>query len=415
MKLMEARAGRTAFTVLLCGLIVAFCWLKHYAFFPQQSFLPFAYLTIGMSYVFFRMLHLIIDAHQGALPERVGVLSYVNYTLNFTSLVSGPIQFYADYRRSETIDPPLLTGTIAWEAIARIISGFFKVSIVSPVLSYAQAAFVSNIGTVHATDERAMLVALIMIVFPIYVYANFSGYMDVVVGVGRFLRLRLPENFNQPFISESFIDFWGRWHITLAMWVKTYIYSPSLLALMRRFPSRKVEPWLGVVAYFVAFFFVGVWHGQTSMFLFLGVLLGLGVSVNKLYQVAMSRKLGWPRYAALCANSTYAALSRGLTLSWFGICALWFWSTWGQLAHFAFVLGMAGVPLALGMLFAGATILPLGLKAVENLRAVQTIRVPLPALARNLQTAWYTAMLVVTLSATLVLNAPAPHILYRGF
>ena len=128
--------------------------------------------------------------------------------------------------------------------------------------------------------------------YPVYVYFNFSGYMDLVIGVARFLRLELPENFNRPFSSCSFLEFWSRWHMTLSSWMKTYVYTPLLKAMMERFQSPAIEPFLGVFAFFVTFFLVGAWHGQTSEFLFFGVLLGLGISLNKLYQILLAKRSG---------------------------------------------------------------------------------------------------------------------------
>ena len=415
MKLMEVYRRKSAFIALVAALVLAFCWLKHYTFVPQALFLPFVYFTVGMSYVFFRVMHLVVDAFQEALPARVGPLSYLNYTLNFTSLVSGPIQLYRDYIRSESERLLPLDRPVVGEALNRIITGLFKVSIVSPVLFYVHGRCVASLSTEPSLEGRVLAAVLMVAVFPVYLYFNFSGYTDFVIGVGRFLRLQLPENFNKPFTSEGFIDFWGRWHITLANWVKTYVYSPLLIGLMRRFPSRTIEPLLGVFAYFVAFFLVGVWHGQTTMFVFLGVLLGLGVSVNKLYQILMTRKLGRSAYRALCAQPVYAATSRGVTFAYFAFSSLWFWSTWDQLGRFAARLEPAGVTLTILLVVAGATVLLSALKSVdEGLRSLRIAGVSLSA-SRYVRTAWYAALVVIVFSGTVVLNAPAPHVVYKAF
>ena len=65
---------------------------------------------------------------------------------------------------------------------------------------------------------------------------------DIVIGIARLMRITLPENFNRPFSSDSFIGFWSRWHITLSEWLKTYVYYPVLMNLMRRYPSPALEP-----------------------------------------------------------------------------------------------------------------------------------------------------------------------------
>ncbi|HYW54238.1 MAG TPA: MBOAT family O-acyltransferase [Dongiaceae bacterium] len=400
LKVLERDKRGSVFVLLLALQLVLFCWLKRYAFVPPALSLPWAYVTVGMSYVFFRVLHLTIDAYQDALGERVGVVSYANYTLNFTSLVSGPIQFYRDYRRTETEAPAPLTRSALGAAAQRIVLGFFKVSVVSPVLLFA-----------HERSGIALAAAL----FAVYLYANFSGYMDVVVGTARFLRLELPENFDRPFAATGYAEFWGRWHMTLSMWFKTYVYSPLLMALMRRYPSPAAEPYLGVLAYFVTFFFVGVWHGQTAMFLVFGVLQGAGVSANKLYQIAMQRKLGRKRYRALCARPAYAALSRGLTFAYFAFTLLWFWASSPQLAAFGAALGVAGAAAAFACVaFAAALALWLIEAAAAWFARLRAGGAPL-ASSPYVVTAWCTALVVLTLSVTAVLNAPAPHIVYRAF
>src|SRR5271156_5483977 len=276
LKLMERFKNSAAFVALGAVLIITFCLLKQYTFIPHTFFLRFAYFTVGMSYVFFRVLHLVIDAYQDALPHNVGLLSYVNYTLNFTSLVSGPIQLYPDYDRMESLKPAPLNAAAAGGALERLVLGFFKVSVVSPLLAYAHDRCVVWAVAHAVLGSRILDAALIIAIFPLFLYVNFSGYMDFVIGVARFLRLELPENFNQPFFSKGFIEFWGRWHITLSSWLKTYVYSPLLLSLIRRFPSSRAAPFLGVFAYFVTFFLIGLWHGSTSMFVIYGLLLGFG-------------------------------------------------------------------------------------------------------------------------------------------
>jgi len=414
MRLLENDKRKSVFVLLLALQIALFCWLKRYAFVPSALSLPMAYVTVGMSYVFFRVLHLTIDAFQDALGERVGLVSYLNYTLNFTSLVSGPIQFYRDYRRTETEAPAPLTRAALARAAQRIVTGFFKVSVVSPVLLFAHERSAVMIAAA-APEQRFAWAAAAAALFAVYLYANFSGYMDVVVGTARFLRLELPENFDRPFAATGYVEFWGRWHMTLSAWFKTYVYSPLLMTLMRRHPSPGAEPYLGVFAYFVTFFFVGAWHGQTAMFLFFGVLQGAGVSANKLYQIAMIRKLGRKRYRALCARPFYAALSRGLTFAYFAFTLLWFWAAWAQLVAFSAALGLGGAAAAAACLALAAAVVLWLIETVGSWFAgLDAGGVPLRS-SPYVATAWCTALIVLTLSATAVLNAPAPHIVYRAF
>jgi len=414
-RLLQVRQSKALFVTGIVGLVTAFCWIKRYSFVPTSFDVPFLYVTIGLSYVFFRIVHLAIDAQERALPVRVGIVSYVNYTLNFTSLVAGPIQLYDDYHRSEGAEPLPLDLRSCSVALGRIILGFFKVAIVSPVLAAGQDRAIVQLSIAQPTFERAADLAVVIATFAVFLYANFSGYTDFVIGVARFLRIELPENFNHPFDARGFIELWSRWHITLSQWLKTYVYSPLLLALLRRFPERTFEPYLAVFAYFVTFFLVGVWHGQTQMFLFFGVLQGFGVSVNKLYQIIMTKRLGRVRYRALNAQPLYVAALRGLTITWFAFTLIWFWASWQQLRGLASEAGPVAVIAGLALLYVGVTAALVVVTACET-RFRSVVSTHAFASARPyVQTAWFATLAVILISATVVLNAPAPRIVYKGF
>jgi alginate O-acetyltransferase complex protein AlgI len=88
------------------------------------------------------------------------------------------------------------------------------------------------------------------IVYPLFLYANFSGYIDIVISLARLMRVQLPENFDRPFSASSFLDLWNWWHMTLSNWLKAYVYNPLLLALMRRISSLTLQPFLGCLLLF---------------------------------------------------------------------------------------------------------------------------------------------------------------------
>lgn len=415
LKLMESYRSRAIFVPLLCSLLLMFFWLKRYAFIPPGDLLTFSYFAVGMSYVFFRVLHLVIDAYQEALPERVGIAAYVSYTLNFTSLVSGPIQLYQDYVRTETRKPLKLDWTLTGEALGRIVVGFFKVSVLSPVLFYAQQQSIAALGYSGPGMPRVVDASFVLSLFPIYLYFNFSGYTDFVIGVARFMGLELPENFNRPFLAGGVIDFWSRWHMTLSNWLKTYVYSPLFLSLMRRFPSPRIQAYLGVLVYFVTFFLVGAWHGQTPKFLFFGLLTGFGISVNKLYEIIVTNKIGRAQYRELGTQPLYAAIVRGLNFTWFCVTMLWFWSTPEQLGGFASLLGALEIAAAMTVTLLGAAVALSALKLADEWVGSFSLRGRAVWGSQPVRAAWYTTLAVITISVSVVLNAPAPHIVYRAF
>jgi alginate O-acetyltransferase complex protein AlgI len=406
--------GRWATPFFAVLTLAVFVWLKRYSFVPPSTRLPIVYTTIGLSYIFFRVMHLVIDAGQPG-AERVGPISYINYTLNFTSLVSGPIQRYDEYRRMEERERlPLTELDLGW-AVWRMVLGAFKVMIVSTALRAAQHHEMAALPAVQPWVLRLGEGALIAVIYPIFLYANFSGYTDFVIGAARLFRLRLPENFDRPFSSVNFIEFWNRWHITLSHWLKSYVFSPLLLHLMRKSPSRELHPYLGVLALLATFFLVGAWHGQTTEFLFFGLLQGGGVAGNRLYQLVMTSRLTPKGYRKLCANALYRALARGLTFTWFTFTLLWFWSSWHELAGFVSLMGGGAAALIWPVVIVAATFVLALLEAVRAaLLSVELSDAPLVT-SRYARTAFVSAMCLILVVTGAVLNMTAPDIVYKGF
>ena len=417
LRLMQAGATRLFVPVLIVG-IVSFVWLKKYAFIPSSLFLRAPYVTLGLSYIFFRVLHLIIDsrASHTTLPRNISLVSYLNYTLNFTTVVSGPIQRYNQFASMQLAPAPLpLNIFVAGEAFERIIVGIFKVNVLSRFLLMMHTSALNSLAGVHAVTGRVFTTITILAVYPFYIYCNFSGYIDIVIGIARFLRIKLPENFNRPFSSQNCIIFWSRWHITLSSWLQFYVFLPLMLKSVRRWPSPPIEPFLNVFALFVTFLLVGLWHGQTSEFVFFGALLGLGVSLTKMYQVLMTKWIGRERFMGLGTNWLYSAAARGLTFTWCALTMLWFWSNWAQLGFLARSLGSNLITLVGSAVFVGSSItLALWEAAREWLLSSQFENQPVLS-SRYVRTAWSTVLVVISVATLLLLNAPPPDIVYKTF
>jgi alginate O-acetyltransferase complex protein AlgI len=402
------------FVALVFVTIAAFAWLKRYSFVPSGAFLTYPYLTIGLSYIFFRVLHVMIDSHQSSINGRVGVVSYLNYTLNFASLTSGPIQRYQDYQRDELQRLPL-DPVVMGVALERIIVGYFKVAVLSMAASTIQHQALDAVSVSQSLTDRVCADVLIFSIYPIYLYLNFSGYTDVVIGVARFFRMELPENFDRPFSSENVLTFWNRWHMTLSGWLKTYVYNPLMMAGMTRITAAALAPYVSVAVFFVTFFLVGLWHGQTSEFLFFGLLTGAGVATNKLYQVLMQQRLGRKGYRTLSENGLYRTCARGLTFTWFAFTLLWFWSNWRQLDKITHAVGALGVLLAWTAIYVGATITLWAMEAARMTVTGLPSRWEIILRSRYTRTAFLTVLVLITVLVTVLLNAAAPDIVYKTF
>jgi D-alanyl-lipoteichoic acid acyltransferase DltB (MBOAT superfamily) len=400
----------------LSAVILVYLWLKKYTFLPEASFLRFPYFTLGLSYIFFRVLHLLIEANPEERSSRIGLGPYLMYTLNFTTLVSGPIQRYDAFAEDQfAIAPmPLTVGVVSLQ-VERILRGLVKVNVLAMLLDMVRADALVQLSQPLPTAVKLYAAFRIAVVYPFFLYANFSGYIDVVIGLGRLMRVRLPENFDRPFSASSFLDFWNRWHITLSTWLKTYVYNPLLVALMRRIESPEAQPFLGVFAFFVTFFLIGIWHGRTSEFALFGVLQGGGVAINKLWQVWLGKRLGRKGYKALAARPVYIAFGRGLTFSWFAFTLFWFWATWRQIDLIFKSIGLLGwlaIWLSVWLL---ATLVLEGWERLRGaLMAVRTEDGPVLT-SRYARMVYASALGLTAFVVMALLSQPAPDIVYKAF
>jgi len=414
--LMIERGWSRSMVWSILAVILVYIWLKKYTFLPEGIFLHSPYFTLGLSYIFFRVLHLLIESGDSGEKPRIGIGAYLLYTLNFTTLVSGPIQRYDEFARDQFAVEPIVLGprTIGLQ-LERIVRGFFKVNVLATLLLAAQQDALAQMSQPLPLTHKMFSAFRLAVAYPFFLYANFSGYIDIVIALARLMRVRLPENFDRPFSASSFLDFWNRWHITLSTWLKTYVYNPLLVALMRRFSSPALAPFLGVFCFFVTFFLVGLWHGRTSEFLLFGVLQGGGVAINKLWQLGLTRGLDRKGYKALAKNPIYIAFGRGLTFSWFAFSLFWFWSNWNQIDKVFNAIGVfewVGVWLAIWL---SATIV---LALWELLRAallsIKTSEGPVLT-SRYARVVYATALGLASVVMVILLNQPAPDIVYKAF
>ena len=400
----------------ILATIFAYIWLKKYTFLPQGILLHAPYFTVGLSYIFFRVLHLLIETGDRREKRRVGAGAYLLYTLNFTTLVSGPIQRYDAFAEDQFACKPIPLGPrVIGLQLERLVRGFFKVNVLAMLFDMLRVDALAAMSQPLPLELKLFAAFRLAVAYPFFLYANFSGYIDIVIALARLMRLRLPENFDRPFSAPSFLEFWNRWHITLSNWLKTYVYNPLLMVSMRRISSVSLQPYLGVFCFFVTFFLIGIWHGRTSEFAFYGVLLGGGAAVNKLWQSLLSTRMGRKGYRELAANFVYTAFGRGLTFSWFAFSLFWFWADWKQIHQITNDLGLLNWLAVWLLVWLSATA---GLAAWEWTRAklllIHTSDGPVLT-SRYAKVVFASVLALVAVVFTILLNQAAPPIVYKAF
>jgi D-alanyl-lipoteichoic acid acyltransferase DltB (MBOAT superfamily) len=274
-----------ALTGIIVWQVAVFVTVKGYAGLESLRFGDQPIVTIGLSYILFRQLHLVIEAasHE-ALP--LTLPRYIVYTLSFWTILAGPIQRYPDFCKGmETIGRPKVDVVLA--ALHRGINGAFKAFLIAPIFFQPENIILLLEPGITGTDW-----AVVLYTFPIYLYLNFSGYTDLVISVAELCGMRtMPENFNHPYLARNVQDFWGRWHLSFSHWMRDYVFMPLNVAVHRNLPVRIQGLGLGLTV-LVTFILVGVWHGTTVEFLVFGILHGAGVIVVSILGTVLKQMFG---------------------------------------------------------------------------------------------------------------------------
>lgn len=286
-----ARAPRWGFIAGVGAYIAVFAYLRDYQFLHwilPEPLAPRILATVGLSFMFFKTLHVMIEARSGTLGG-MRFVDYLNYTLNFTVFMMGPIQRFQDYRAQWTGQEEAIPASFEshLDAVLRILVGLVK----AYVLAAALHPFILGPGTDVAAASRAELIGGI-VAFYFFLYFNFSGYCDVVIGLGSLIGVRPPENFDKPFLARSITDFWLRFHRSLTQWLTTYVFSPAYKWALghQRFGSK---PLLAANAALLLTMIVsGVWHGTTLSFLLFGLVHGLYFVTFRTWEAWASRRFG---------------------------------------------------------------------------------------------------------------------------
>jgi len=343
----EKRRARHGLGLLVFGIVAIFVWLKRYPLVSALPSLGFAFTVVGLSYMLFRILHIVIDVGQGSL-NRPRFLTYLNYVFNFLCLLSGPIARLEDFAPQVSVRPPSPTWREVDAAAQRVLRGYVMVTVLAAMATNFVDLLKPEFSAALAHGELAHGVRIFALLTGIYflnLYVNFSGYMEIVIGVGALAGLTLPENFNFPFLSKNFLDLWSRWHMTLSNWFKFYLFNAVLKALGERFGTRSNMAYLGAIAFFVTFLVMGIWHGTTYIFFVYGLFLGVGVIINRLWQIWAPLWLGKSGYKNLQQRQWYFQLSRAATLSYLAVAVCAFWITDRQAAA---LIRPDGLPILLG-------------------------------------------------------------------
>ena len=296
----------------LSAFVALFAYMRNYEmlqWFLPDDVLTNALRTIGLSFILFRIIHVLVDARSGTLRE-LDFFTYLNYCLSFTTFMMGPIQRYQDYYdqwhgRRQAIDP---TFEAHLDAVLRILLGLVKAYVLAAWLNTLALKADTNVSDLNAVGFIVQLYA-----FYFYLYLNFSGYCDIVIGIGSLFGVRPPENFNMPFIAQNISDFWLRQHRSLTLWLTDYVFSPTYKAMLSGGPLSRSPVLAGSLALLLTMLVSGLWHGTSVGFLFFGLAHGLYLVTYHIWDHWLVRM--WGRRHAAAFRTTRPARAAGIFLT----------------------------------------------------------------------------------------------------
>ncbi|MCB1165012.1 MAG: MBOAT family protein [Leptospiraceae bacterium] len=222
-------------------------------------------LPVGISFYTFQITAYIVDVYRGQIPAERKYYKLVLFTVYFPQLVAGPIE------RAGKLLPELDFARAVpaeWIRTGMLLClwGYFKKVYVADNLS----PLVDYIIEAKEPPSGAMLFAALL--FPIQLYADFTGYTDIARGLSRMMGIELSLNFNHPFLSTNHIEFWRRWHITLGTFLRDYLYIPL--------GGSRVGAGRAMANIMIVWALGGLWHGATAGYFVWGLYCGILVVVT---------------------------------------------------------------------------------------------------------------------------------------
>lgn len=261
----------------------------------RHEFLPLRdiVLPLGISFYTFQAISYVVDTYRGKNPAQKNLFHLAVYICLFPQILSGPIVKYHDIAPQITDRKESLS--MQAYGIKRFTYGLAK----KVLLANSFGQTVDRILTVPAEQLGTVSAWLMLLLYSLQIYYDFSGYSDMAIGLGRIFGFTYAENFNYPYLSASVSEFWRRWHISLSTWFRDYLYIP--LGGNRKGLKRTCLNLL------IVFFATGLWHGASATFIFWGIYFGIFIVLERL---CLNRLL--EKNPIKILNHAYALLVVGL-------------------------------------------------------------------------------------------------------
>jgi alginate O-acetyltransferase complex protein AlgI len=289
----DIRKRKLLLTASICLNLGLLAYTKYAHFFfdtlktlfaEKNAINPFdAIMPLGISFYTFESISYVVDIYRGKFKPVKRWTDYGAFLSYFPHLISGPIVrpreflFQLNHKRK-------YRANIVAHGLKLILLGYFKKIVIAD-----QFALIADHYFTMSTSLLTFTGALFgAFAFAIQIYNDFSAYTNIAQGLGYIIGIRLPENFNKPYNSLGFRDFWRRWHISLSSWLRDYLYIPlggSKHGMLRTLFALMITMLLG-----------GLWHGANLTFIAWGAFHGILLSIEHLTHTRSKNVRPWAHF-----------------------------------------------------------------------------------------------------------------------
>ncbi len=315
-KVLQNKNSRVLLFTSLTLIIVLFS-IRNYTYIQEClakgifSFLNAPILSVeklGLSYILFRLVHYLVESYKNKI-HRSNFITFLNYIFFFPSIIAGPIDTYNNFSFWIGNNKLKYHRSLFFAGVTRIFMGAVKtIGIVPYIIHYA-----TDYTTLTANFSPTLAILISLLAYSAYIYLDFSGYSDIAIGSAYLIGIKTPENFNNPYVSQNLSEFWKRWHITFSLFLKLYVFKPTII-LYNRVINPKHRLLVTVLCYLTTFIICGLWHGDKINFLYWGLWHGVGLAINKIWTVKIKPRMPFsnkPSYAFVSILLTFIYVTIG--------------------------------------------------------------------------------------------------------
>lgn len=241
-------------------------------------------VPLGISFYTFQTMGYLVDVYWEKYDVEKNLGKLALFVSFFPQLIQGPISRFSDLSKT-LFEKHYLDGKTVCLGLERILWGYFKKLVIADRI-------LVGVKTIIGSPEnyQGSFVFVGMIFYALELYADFTGGIDITIGIAQTLGIKVEENFIRPYFSKSIAEYWRRWHISMGTWFKDYIFYPISMSTPMLNVSKKCRKFLGnnigkklpvYIATLVTWFVTGIWHGASGYFIAWGMMNCLVIMISQ--------------------------------------------------------------------------------------------------------------------------------------